>query len=70
MSSALTAELAQCPEIADDVGGAAGEQPPFAVRRSGRHRLAIALDAIGQRDLARIAPGLGGEPAQPRDAGA
>src|SRR5580698_7118137 len=62
------AELAECPQVAHDVGLAAGEQPALAVRGEGRDRRAIALDAIADADRRGIAAGTGGRLAQAADA--
>src|SRR5579871_2684050 len=49
-----------------DVGGAPGEKAARAIRRDRRHGVAIALDAVGERNLRRVAAGLAGRPLQPR----
>ncbi len=48
---------------------AAGKQPPLAIRRNRRHRIAVALHPIHHRHTRRIAPRFRGQLAQPRDAG-
>ena len=64
-----TPKIAKRPQIGDDVRGLAGEQPPLAVVGARRQGFAPAGDAIGERDLRRVAPGLAGQPAQPLDPG-
>ncbi len=62
------AHVAQRAQVGDEVGFAAGEQPPLAIRCLRRHRRAIALHAKGDLDGGRIAPGVRCGLAQPRDA--
>ena len=63
------AEFAQGADVRNEVGVAAGKQAAVAVRGGGRNGIAIALDAVGQRNGVRVAPRRGGQLTQPRDAG-
>ncbi len=45
------AEIAEGPQVVDDIGRFAGKQPAFAVIRTRRQGSAPACDAIGEGDL-------------------
>jgi len=49
------AEIAQRSDIVDELGVAAGEQPSLAIGGARRHRIAVALDPVGQRHRPSIA---------------
>src|SRR5882672_1188482 len=63
------ADLLQRAEVGDDVGFAAREQPPLAVRGFRRHSLTVALDAKAHTHRRRLAARLGDGLAQAADAG-
>src|SRR5512138_3257026 len=62
------ADLPERTEVGDDVGLAAREQPPLAVRRLGRHGGAVALHAEAHAHRVRLAPSFGDGFAQAADA--
>jgi hypothetical protein len=70
ISSASPPGKLQRAQIGGDLARAAGEQPPLAIARLGRHLRPEALHAQGQGDAGGVAPGLGHQLAQLRDAGA
>src|SRR6516162_1871107 len=61
------AEVAERPQIADDIAYLTGEQPPLAIVRTVRQRPAPACDAVGESDLRRIAPNFTSQAAEPID---
>src|SRR5205085_11047904 len=63
------AEIAESADVGDEVGVTAGKQAAVAVGGDSRHGVPVALDAVGQRNRVRVAPGCGGQLTQPSDAG-